>query len=107
MGSMYRTAEGSISFTEIRKASRKSRSSIQHHRICIATWTENRKNVYRLSRKSTVTEKQERLNESNVNITHEKDLCDDNTPDDTDAFQAEVCSVFGEFGRDGELRCRV
>jgi hypothetical protein len=107
LGSMYRTAEGSISFTEIRKASRKSRSSIQHHRIFIATWTENRKNVYRLSRKSTVTEKQERLNESNVNITHEKDLCDDNTPDDTDAFQAEVCSVFGEFGRDGELRCRV
>jgi len=41
-----------------------------------------------------------------VNKTHEKELCDDNTPDDTDAFQAEVCSVFGEFGRDGKPRCR-
>jgi hypothetical protein len=41
-----------------------------------------------------------------VKKTDEKELCDDNTPDDTDAFQADVSSVVGEFGRDGELRCR-
>jgi hypothetical protein len=41
-----------------------------------------------------------------VNKTDEKELCDNNTPDNTDAFQADVCSVFGEFGRYVELRCR-
>jgi hypothetical protein len=40
-----------------------------------------------------------------VNKTDEKELCDDNTPDDPDAFQADVCSVFGEFGRYVELHC--
>jgi hypothetical protein len=86
---VYRTAKGSISFTEIRKASRKDRSGIQHHRIYIETWTENRTNIYQLGRKATVIEKKER----DVNKTDEKELCDDNTPDDTDAFQADVCSV--------------
>jgi hypothetical protein len=80
LGSIYRTAKGSISFTEIRKASRKSRSSIQHHRIYIATWTQNRTNIYQLGRRATVIEKQERANESNVNKTDENELCDDNTP---------------------------
>jgi len=106
LGYIYRTAKGSLSFTEIRKASRKSRSSIQHHRIYIATWTDKSTNIYQLGRKATVIEKQERANESNMNKTDEKEFCDDYTPDDTDAFQADVCSLFGEFGRDGELRCR-
>jgi len=39
-------------------------------------------------------------------FNHEKELCDSNTPDDTDVFQAEVCSVLDEYGRDGELCCR-
>lgn len=41
-----------------------------------------------------------------MNKTDEKELGDDNTPDDTDAFHADVFSVFGEFGRDGELCCK-
>jgi len=39
-------------------------------------------------------------------FNHEKELYDYNTPDDIDVFQAELCSVFGEFGRDGEKRYR-
>jgi hypothetical protein len=102
LGNIYgRTAKGNILFIEIRNATRNSPSSIHHHRIYNATWIESRTNVYQLG-----SGKQDRVKESNVNKTDEKELGDDNTPDDIDAFHADVFSVFGEFGRNGELRCK-
>jgi hypothetical protein len=36
----------------------------------------------------------------------EKELCDDIELDYADTFDTTICSVCGEFGRDGELWCR-
>jgi len=46
---------------------------VKHLAFYIATWTDNRTNIYQLGRKAKVTDRQERFNESNVNKTHEKE----------------------------------